>query len=234
MNRLKEFLRSLLMSSESTNQPPEDSTDVSKGNAPSKSAKFREGLTSWLKIIGLAATTVSGIWAVIYPISEYFHAKRVEKEVTWTNEMIVYLDALNDAETEAKKNQAIFLLSAYEMESVPFLLLELENTKNEEVIYNALKIIRNKKRVDDDKFLRHVADYAKDFFLTEYVKKKSMNKDGMVNFIRVLGKLGRENPSIVRQLLGELKSRSNQMTAINKTDIEFEVDAALKLIQDDF
>ena len=112
----------------SDQKEPKKTTDE-----PKKKVSANQIITDWLKVIGLIAATGSAIWAVFEPVAHYVKVQKQEKEITWTKEMVTELETLADSSyTTKQKNHAIFRLSAYEEESLPFLMLELESSKSDE------------------------------------------------------------------------------------------------------
>ncbi len=196
-------------------------------------------ILDWLKVFGVAAATATGLWGVFKPVSDYIDIKKREKEVVWAQEMVDQLKVLADTVgTIKQKNHAIFLLSAYELESLPFLLMELEyaNADGREVIYNALKLIMNKGTVKDTEFISLIVSGAEDFFQSEYNKGDAMNGLGIQNYIFLLGKIvkNERDKAKVRKLLERLSAKTQDMNVAYRVDIETDLETTLNQLNDEF
>jgi len=174
--------------------------DKEEKNKESKIEAAEKRIKNWLPLILTIVAIGAGLWGLFEPISNFVRERQRAYEVDWNEKMIGFVNDLS-SEDQSKVNTAIMMLSAYELDALPFLLFKLEETRytsttEVDLIQRALRIIHDKTSLDKDKFNALILKSAHQFF--ESGKGKKMNDmenkvDGLINYITILGNFGADN-----------------------------------------
>lgn len=185
--------------------------DKEEKSKESKITAAEKRLKNWLPLILTIIALGGGLWGGLFePISNFIRERQRDYEVNWNEKMIGFVDNLSN-DDQSKVNYAIIMLSAYELDALPILLLTLEQTKttdNEaDLIRRALKDIYDKPSLDKEKFNEEILKSASRFFDIGKGKKidDMKNKvDGLINYIAILGEFGADNKTEISSFFVEL------------------------------
>jgi hypothetical protein len=105
----------------------------------------------WNAVILALIAVGGGFWGVFSPVKKYFDEQSKSVQFTLNENMIAAMDSLSSTNTSEAEN-AILVLSYYELNAIPVLLFNLERTnlENTELIsnyYETINLIYNRKRI---------------------------------------------------------------------------------------
>ncbi len=175
--------------------------------------KFKEHLAS----IGALITVLVTAFGLFNSVNKYLEQRNKAYSVTYTNQMIDFLDDLKIGENE-ESDKAILLLSSYELDAVPILLFYLENesSNRKEIYLRSLKIISRKESVDKAELLKIVIDSSKEFLLSKFGKAYSDEKIqkqkiyALRNYIFVLSELSSFDKKKIKNQLNWMLQKIEQ------------------------
>lgn len=161
---------------------------------PKTSITKNKGIS--LAIISSLITVLAGGFALYLKVDDFLEQRMKAYSVTYTNQMINFVDKLKEKESW-ESDQAILLLSSYEMDAIPILLfnLEYEPSNRKEVYLRSLKMIREKKTVNKEKFIDKIIESSEDYLLSKFGKAFSNQEEqnqkeyALRNYIFILGEL---------------------------------------------
>lgn len=155
------------------------------------------------KTRGISLTVVSTIVAILtggfvlfLKVDEFLEQKQKAYSITYTEQMISFVDKLKENKSW-ESDQAILLLSSFEIDALPILLFNLENepVNRQEVYLRSLKMIKEKKTVDKEEFIEKLIESSRDYLLSKFGKKytntdeQDQKKYALRNYIFILGGL---------------------------------------------
>lgn len=121
-----------------------------EAKSPGRLDKIASFFKKWNAVILAMIAVGGGFWGVFSPVKKYFDEQSKSVQFTLNENMISAMDSLNSKNTSEAEN-AILILSYYEMNAIPVLLFNLERTnlENSELIsnyYETINLIYKRKR----------------------------------------------------------------------------------------
>jgi len=126
---------------------------------PSRLSTFFDRFHKWIALLVAIVSLGAGVWGLVIPAKNYFDERQKQVHYDLSKEMIGFANKLNDT-SKAVRQDAVMLLSYYDLNSMPILLFKLETLDNdseedEKLIANVIKSIsliymRNHKAVTDE------------------------------------------------------------------------------------
>lgn len=182
--------------------------DETKDEAKPKSKRIS------LAVISTLIAILSGGFVLFLKVNEFLEQRSKAYSVTYTTQMIEFVDKLKENKGW-ESDQAILLLSSYEMDALDILLFNLENepANRKEVYLRSLKLIKNKETVDQKEFMDKVISSSKNYLISKFGKTYSDNEKqkqkeyALRNYIFILGGLSENFEVQVKEQLNWMKKK---------------------------
>lgn len=205
----------------------------------SKWAAWGKRIKNFLPLILTIVAIVGGLWKLYEPISNFVRERQRAYEVNWNAKMIEFVNDLSSKD-QFKENSAIIMLSAYEFDALPILLLKLEQTNSTghevNLIRKALMDIYGKTSLDKDKFNERILNSARWFF--DIGKEKSGDEmeiqvEGLLNYIAILGDFRADNETEIASFFDKIKTDIINYKSIDDVSKDDIINAINDVINED-
>ena len=166
----------------------------------------------------LALTFVSiiiGLVTILTSSATFLEQQRKNNDFELNKEMIQLVAKLNHADPYEQESAAI-LLSYFNEEAIPILLMNLKRTQNPEYTIQSLKLIDDNENIKEGSVLAALINEAENVFnSTNILDKEQLIK--FENYVKALSDLGKLQPQKITNMLDtvKVKIRDNR---INTTE----------------
>lgn len=160
-------------------------------------------LKNWIALIMTFVTLSGAVLAVWINWSGYRKERRIEKQISFSKEILELVKQLNSADKTDREN-ALLLLGYFKMDALPILINYLETDEKPQMVIRSLKLIQrniDKPELVTDRVLKsaesifNLRDVTTDEAITAYI-----------NFIKALGEVGAYRKKTIVSILNDIKA----------------------------
>lgn len=160
----------------------------------------------FIPMIGSLITVLGGGLALFMSVNSLIEQQKKVYSMTYSSQMVDFLEK-SRSDDEFVQDQAIMLLSSYEMDAVPMLLLSLENSEldKQKIFISSFTMISNKETIDKEELLNTVMESSLDFIDLNFneflVDEREQNQKVIAirNYIALLGGINMDNDKSIQE-----------------------------------
>lgn len=169
---------------------------------PIKDGYLKE-LKNWIALIMTFVTLSGAVLAVWINWSGYRKERRVEKQISFSKEILELVKQLNSADKTDREN-ALLLLGYFKMNALPILINYLETDEKPQMVIRSLKLIQ--RNIDKPELVTNrVLKSAEQIFnLRDVTTDETIT--AYINFIKALGEVGTYRKETIVSILNDIKS----------------------------